>query len=62
MFKVSVNFTPRMIIENVLRTVDNSCKAWAVTEAIERGAGGWDKVCRYRASECCGCNADQESV
>lgn len=46
MFKVSVRFSVRMVIENVLRTVDeDTCKAWAVTEVIEKGSGGWDKVC-----------------
>ncbi|KAK5168614.1 uncharacterized protein LTR77_005923 [Saxophila tyrrhenica] len=43
MFKVSVNFTVKMIIENVLRTAGDSCNAWAVSEAYERGGGGWDK-------------------
>ena len=42
MFKVSVNFTPIMVIEKVMRGKD--CTGWAITEAFERGDGVWDKV------------------
>ena len=45
MFKVSVNFTVKMVIENVLRAEGDACKGWAATEAIEIGGGQWAKVC-----------------
>ena len=45
MFKVSVNFTVKMVIENVRRTTESdACKGWAVTEAVEIGGGNWAKV------------------
>lgn len=44
MFNTSVNFTVKMIIERVLNKDGDDCKEWAVTEAVERGAGKWDKV------------------
>lgn len=44
MFKVSVNFTVKMVIENVLRKVGDDCKGWAITEAVELGGGAWAKV------------------
>jgi hypothetical protein len=44
MFKVSVNFTVRMVIENVLRGKGGDAKEWAVSEVFEHGCGGWYKV------------------
>ena len=44
MFKTSVNFTVKMIIENVTKKEGDECKEWAVTEAVERGGGVWDQV------------------
>ena len=44
MFKTSVNFSVKMIIENVIKKEGDECKEWAITEAVERGAGVWDKV------------------
>ena len=44
MFKVSVNFTVKMVIENVLRAEGDACKGWAATEAVEMGGGKWAKV------------------
>ena len=44
MFKVSVNFTVKMVIENVLREEGDACKGWAATEAVELGGGKWSKV------------------
>ena len=46
MFKCSVNFTVKMVIENVIHKEGDDCKGWAVTEAVERGAGEWNKVRR----------------
>jgi hypothetical protein len=46
MFKVSVNFTVKMVIENVLRKTGDDCKGWAATEAVELGGGNWAKVSR----------------
>ena len=43
MFKVSANFTVKMVIENVLRKTGDDCKAWAATEAVELGGGNWAK-------------------
>ncbi|KAK3709995.1 hypothetical protein LTR37_010614 [Vermiconidia calcicola] len=43
MFQVSVNFTIKMLIENVLKKGGDDCKGWAATEAVERGGGIWDK-------------------
>jgi hypothetical protein len=44
MFRVSINFTVKMIIENILKKKGDDCKGWAATEVIERGGGGWEKV------------------
>jgi hypothetical protein len=44
MFKVSVNFTVRMVIENVLRGKGGDSKDWVVSEVFEHGCGGWYKV------------------
>ena len=44
MFKVSVNFTVKMVIERTLKKEGDDCKGWAVSEAVERGDGQWDKV------------------
>ena len=46
-FKVSVNFTVKMVIENVLRKDGDACKGWAATEAVEIGGGKWAKVCSF---------------
>jgi hypothetical protein len=43
-FKVSVYFTVKMVIENVLREEGDACKGWAATEAVELGGGKWAKV------------------
>ena len=47
-FKVSVNFTVKMVIENVIQKDGEGCKSWAITEAIEDGDGTWRKVCVER--------------
>lgn len=44
MFKVSVNFTVKMIIENISHKGGDDLKEWAVTEVCERGGGIWLKV------------------
>ena len=44
MFKVSVNFTVKMVIERTLKKEGDDCKGWAASEAVERGDGQWDKV------------------
>lgn len=44
-FKVSTNFTVRMIVENTLKKSEDVCVDWAVTEVTERGNGRWIKVC-----------------
>ena len=46
MFKTPTSFTPRLIIEKVLRKEGDDCKGWAVTEVHERGDGVWAKVSR----------------
>lgn len=50
-FKVSVHFTVKMVVENVLRKSRDAdvlevCKGWAVTETVEGGNGTWEKVSR----------------
>ena len=52
MFKVSVNFTVKMIIEHTIQKGGDDCKGWAATEVVERGAGIWDKV-RYADLKTC---------
>ena len=44
MFKISVNFTVKMIIERVLNKGEEGCRGWCTTEVVERGTGKWDKV------------------
>lgn len=44
MFKTPTSFTPKLIIEKVLRKAGDECNGWAVTEAHERGDGVWAKV------------------
>ena len=48
-FKVSVNFTVKMVIEQTLKKSGDDCKGWAATEAVERGDGQWDKVREARS-------------
>ncbi|KAM0718047.1 hypothetical protein Q7P37_006379 [Cladosporium fusiforme] len=42
-FTVSTNFTPGMVIENVISKKGDDAKGWAVTEVVERGDGMWSK-------------------
>lgn len=44
MFKVSINFTIRMVIEETLKKSADDCGDWAVTETVEDGDGNWLKV------------------
>lgn len=44
MFTCSVNFTVKMVIENVLKREGDDCKGWAATEVVELGGGDWAKV------------------
>ena len=42
-FNVATNFTPAMVIENVLGGKAEP-KGWAITEVVEKGDGAWAKV------------------
>lgn len=42
-FNVATNFTPDMVIENVLGGKAEP-KGWAITEVVEKGDGAWAKV------------------
>jgi hypothetical protein len=45
MFKVSIAFTVKNVVERVTRKqAGDECKGWAATEVVERGGGGWEKV------------------
>ena len=55
MFKVSVNFTVKMVIQQTINKTGEDCKDWAVTEAVERGDGQWDKVSQCRNCLIMGC-------
>lgn len=48
-FNVATNFTPAMVIENVLGGKAEP-KGWAITEVVEKGDGAWAKV---RSSNYC---------
>lgn len=48
-FKVSVNFTVKMVIEQTLKKSGDDCEGWAATEAVERGDGQWEKVSGIRS-------------
>ena len=41
-FNVATTFTPKMVIENVLKGADAG--KWAITEVVEKGDGAWAKV------------------
>ena len=50
-FKVSTNFTVKMVIENTLKKkCGDECGGWAATEIVERGDGQWDKVSHHTFS------------
>lgn len=42
-FKVATTFTPKMVIENVLKGAADAGR-WAITEVVEKGDGAWAKV------------------
>jgi hypothetical protein len=42
-FHVATTFTPKMVIENVLKGAEGADR-WAITEVVEKGDGAWAKV------------------